>query len=83
MSAPDQRSEQAIEAFNQGYQDFEESFERWQCPYDSDERELAEQWIEGWDAAEADYFHEAQRNDYDQVLDDPRHGQAEGINRGR
>jgi len=83
MSAPDQRSEKAIEAFNQGYQDFEDGCFRWECPYDSEERELAEQWIEGFDCAEQDYMEEARLMTEDERLDDPRHGQAEGINRGR
>lgn len=69
-------------AFRIGYTAYEDGAEVWQNTYrDSDERDNAEEWREGWLAAAADYVREAESNDADKILDDPRRGQARSINR--
>jgi hypothetical protein len=82
MSA-DQRSEAEVSAFEQGREAYEAGDELWQNDYTDDDMEhsLAEQWREGWLKAAEDYVREAESNDMDKVLDDPRRGQARSINR--
>lgn len=42
---------------------------------------LGKAWLQGWERACDEYAHEAERDAYDAVIDDPRHGQAKDINR--
>lgn len=66
-------------AFKAGYEAYENGDEVWQNAYT--EGEDAEEWREGWLQAAEDYVREAESNDADKILDDPRRGQARSINR--
>lgn len=68
-------------AFDEGYEACHHGAFIFECPYERGE--LRDEWREGFESYEDMAWREAQRNDYDEVLDDPRHGQAEEINRGR
>ena len=69
-------------AFKEGYEAYERGDDVWQNAYvDSLNPIEAGDWREGWLKAAEDYVREAESNDADKVLDDPRRGQARGINR--
>ena len=70
-------------AFTEGYEAYENGDEIWQNAYvDSTNPVEAGDWREGWLAAAEDYVREAESNEMDKMLDDPRRGQAKSINRG-
>ena len=59
--------------FQEGYRAFEEDDA--ECPYEENSISASE-WQDGWDAAEDDIGYEQD----ERYLDDPRRGQAEGLN---
>jgi hypothetical protein len=66
VSAPDQRSEAAIAAFNAGYLAFENGEPRlvFAVAEDLDEK-LHGDWLDGWDKAERDYWKEIEMDEQD------------------
>ncbi len=59
-------------AWRLGYTAYVDGAESWDNPYSSDEPENSEDWREGWDEAEEDYAAEAESQERDRFLDDPR-----------
>ena len=67
------------EAFRNGYAAYQNGEDVWQNEYE--EGEEAGDWRQGWLAAAEAHEREADSNERDKVMDDPRHGQARDINR--
>jgi hypothetical protein len=59
-------------AFAEGYEAYERGDEVFQNAY-VDPDEQADEWRDGWLQAAEDYAREAESNERDKILDDPRH----------
>ena len=73
---------QQQEVYREGMRAFEEEIGIEECPYDS-QSTFGILWTTGWESMAGLAEIEAERQMEDQRLDDPRHGQAAGINRNR
>lgn len=70
------------EVYREGMRAFDEEIGMDECPYDADST-FGILWAQGWESAAGLAEIEAEREQEDRRLDDPRHGQARDINRGR
>lgn len=70
------------DVYRDGMQAFADEIDIDECPHDP-QSTFGILWAQGWESAAGLAEREYERQKEDQRLDDPRHGQAKDINRGR